>query len=153
MAQLPARRGGQATTLVYPFREFEDIYDRMGQLINVAFGDLAGSGGRGLPWSPLADISETEDAYLVEVEVPGLNKDDINIEIQDRELIITGEISESEHGRPRRKARPTGRFEYRAQLPGDIDQEKVSARLADGVLTVTLPKSEAAKPRHIEVTA
>ncbi len=153
MAQLPARRGGPGTTAVSPFREFEDIYDRMGQLINFAFGDLPGNGGRGLPWSPLADISETDDAYLVEVDVPGLRKEDINIQIQDRELIITGEISESEKGRARRKTRRTGRFEFRAQLPSDINQEKVGAHLTDGVLTVTVPKSEAAKPRHVEVTA
>jgi HSP20 family protein len=153
MAQLPARRSGRTTALVSPFREFEDIYDRMGQLISAAFGDLPGDVGRGLPWAPLADISETDDAYMVEVEVPGLRKDDINIQIQDRELVVTGEISESEQGRLRKKTRRTGRFEFRAQLPGDINQEKVSAHLADGVLTITLPKSEAAKPRHIEVTA
>ena len=63
MAALPVRRGGRNTSLVNPTREFEDIYDRMGQLMNFAFGDMARVE---MPWVPLADLSETEDAYVVE---------------------------------------------------------------------------------------
>jgi HSP20 family protein len=152
MAILPARRGGQNLTLIDPSREFEDIYNRMGQLVNMAFGDL----GTGLladaPWSPLADVSETDDSYLVHVELPGVRKDQVDVQLQDRELVISGEIKEEqEDGKRRRSSRRTGRFEYRAVLPGDIKPDQVSAQLADGVLTVTVPKSETAKPRRIEV--
>ena len=157
MAQLPARRR-QSRALMNPFQEFEDIYDRMGQLMNAAFGGLGFDGGsRGMsaiPWSPLADISENDDAYVLEIELPGVRREDIDIQMQDRELAITGEVKESEQeGQQRRKGRRTGRFEYRAMLPSDVDAERVSARLADGVLKVTVPKSEKAKPRHIEVSA
>jgi len=69
----------------------------------------------------------------------------------DRELVISGEIKEQENGKRRRSSRRTGRFEYRTVLPGDVKPDAVSAGLADGVLTVTVPKSEAAKPRQIEV--
>lgn len=72
MAALPARRSGQNLTLVDPSREFEDIYSRMGQLVNLAFGNTFG-GNLGLaeaPWVPMADVSETDDAYQVHVEVP-----------------------------------------------------------------------------------
>ena len=152
MAMLPVRRSsGRSLTVVNPSREFEDIYDRMGQLMNLAFG-LAPVGVAEGPWIPLADVSETDDAYVVEVDLPGANRDQIDIQVQDRELVITGEIPESEQeGRRHRRSRRTGRFEFHTYLPGDVNADSVNAQLSDGVLTVTIPKSEKAKPRHIEI--
>jgi HSP20 family protein len=96
MAMLPVRRSsGRNLTVVNPTREFEDIYDRMGQLMNLAFGLTPVDVAEG-PWIPLADVSETDDAYVVEVDLPGVNRDRIDIQLQDRELVITGEIPESE---------------------------------------------------------
>ena len=161
MAALPVRRGGRNTSLVNPSREFEDIYDRMGQLVNFAFGDMARVE---MPWVPLADLSETEDAYVAKVELPGVGKDQIDVQLQDRELVVSGEIPEEEEkqdgqdggqngGRRRRhrSTRRTGRFELRAWLPGDVNADAVQGELSDGVLTLTIPKSEAAKPRKIEI--
>jgi len=127
----------------------------MGQLITMAFGDLPAGQVLNAPWRPLANISETDDGYQVEVELPGVNKDQLNVELNDRELAITGEVAEpkQEDGRRRRRStRRTGRFEFRASLPGDINPEGVSATLSDGVLTVKIPKSEAARPHRVEVT-
>jgi len=155
MAQLPARQSARNVTMIDPSREFEDIYDRMGQLITMAFGDLPAGQVLNAPWRPLANISETDDGYQVEVELPGVNKDQLNVELNDRELAITGEVAEpkQEDGRRRRRStRRTGRFEFRASLPGDINPEGVSATLSDGVLTVKIPKSEAARPHRVEVT-
>ena len=153
MAMLPVRRGsGRNLTVVNPSREFEDIYDRMGQLMNLAFG-LTPIDGADEPWIPLADISETDDAYAVEVDVPGVRKDQVNIQLQDRELVITGEIPEpGQKGLRHRRSRRTGRFEFRTYLPGGVNADGVNAQLSDGVLRVTIPKAEAAKPRHIEVS-
>lgn len=161
MAALPVRRSGRNTSLVNPSREFEDIYDRMGQLMNFAFGDMARVE---MPWVPLADLSETEDAYVAKVELPGVGKDQIDVQLQDRELVVSGEIPEEEEkqdgqdggqngGRRRRhrSTRRTGRFELRAWLPGDVNADAVQGELSDGVLTLTIPKSEAAKPRKIEI--
>ena len=159
MAALPVRRSGRNTSLVNPSREFEDIYDRMGQLMNFAFGDMARVE---MPWVPLADLSETEDAYVAKVELPGVGKDQIDVQLQDRELVVSGEIPEQEQdgqngdqngGRRRRhrSTRRTGRFELRAWLPGDVNADAVQGELSDGVLTLTIPKSEAAKPRKIEI--
>ena len=109
-----------------------------------------------MPWVPLADLSETDDAYVVKVELPGVNKDQVNIQLQDRELVISGEIPEPQQdgngSRRHRSSRRTGRFEFRTYLPGDVNADAVTAQLSDGVLTVTVPKSEAAKPRKIEIT-
>jgi HSP20 family protein len=157
MATLPARRSGQTPTLIDPTREFEDIYDRMGQLMNLAFGGLVPFGGLGraadMPWSPPADVSETDNAYLIHAELPGVHSDEINVEMRDREVVINGEVREqAEGGRRHRSSRRAGRFEYRAYLPGDINPEGVNAQLSDGILTVAVPKSEAAKPHRIEVS-
>jgi HSP20 family protein len=139
-------------TLIDPSREFEDIYDRMGQLVNVALGDLGTAWRADVPWSPSAEVSETDDAYVVAAELPGVTKDQISVRLQDRELVITGEVTDRPRGRRHRSSRRTGRFEYRAILPGDVKPDGVSAQLADGVLTVTVPKSQAARPREIEVS-
>jgi HSP20 family protein len=152
MAMPQVRRSGRRNlTVVNPTREFEDIYDRMGQLMNLAFGLTPVDVAEG-PWIPLADLSETDDAYVVEVDLPGVNRDPVGIQLQDRELVITGEIPESEQkGRLRRRSRRTGRFEFRTYLPGDVNADGVNAQLSDGVLTVTIPKSQEAKPRQIEI--
>jgi HSP20 family protein len=152
MAMLPARRSGQQMTLIDPSREFEDIYSRMGQLVNAAFGDLPLARLAEAPWAPFADVSETDDAYVIRAELPGVNKDQVDVQLQDRELVISGEIQDTEHGKRRRSSRRTGRFEYRTYLPSDINADQVRAELSDGILTVTVPKSEAAKPRKIEIT-
>jgi HSP20 family protein len=117
MAALPPRRSsGQTLPLIDPSREFDDTYSRMGQLLNLAFGE-GGMGLAGAPWAPAADVSETDDAYQVHVELPGVGKDQINVQLQERELLITGEIPEQENGHPRRDSRRTGRFEFRTYLP------------------------------------
>ena len=176
MATLPARRtsrsNGRNLTVVNPTREFEDIYDRMGQLMNLAFGNFMPTVTADLPWVPLGDISETDDAYVVRVDLPGVSRDQIDIQLQDRELIIRGEIPDQQdqgqqgqqqgqgqqgqqqdgNERRHRTQRPTGQFEFHAVLPGDVNPDGVSAQLKDGVLTVSVPKSEAAKPRHIEIS-
>jgi HSP20 family protein len=152
MTMLPARRRGRTFAMADPSSELEAIYARMGQLVNAAFTDLGISQMTDMPWSPPADLTETDDAYLVHVDVPGMRKDQLNVEVSDRELVVTGEIPEQSGGKRHRSSRRTGQFEYRATLPGDIKTDQVKAELADGVLTVTAPKSEAARPSHVEVT-
>lgn len=137
-----------------PLREFDDLHERFTQLVNTVFGTPAVSGrGFGLAWTPLADVSETEDAYLVEVDLPGIGREDIAVETLGSELVITGELRQKERpGELRSQTRRQGRFEYRATLPAQVNTDQISAELGDGVLTVRLPKTEAAKPRRIEVT-
>jgi len=137
-----------------PFTEFEDLYDRMGRLMDTAWGGWGAPGWQAGTWSPLADVTETGDAYIIEADLPGVKRDQVSIEVTGGELVISGETAPREHeGMLRRSTRRQGRFEYRATLPQDVDPDKVSASLADGVLTVTVPKAEAARPRRIEITA
>src|SRR3954454_13310439 len=158
MALLPARRnstlsrpGSQAPARWDPFAEFEDLYQRMGQLIGGTFD--GGWQPAAQSWAPLADLSETEQAWLAEVELPGVAKDDVSVELAGQELVISGEFTDTaRRGRALRRGRRTGRLEYRGLLPGQADPDKVTAALADGVLTVTVPKAETDKPRRIQIT-
>jgi HSP20 family protein len=103
-------------------------------------------------WTPLADVTETDDAYVVEIEVPGVDRKDLTVEAVGGELRVSGEIVEKEKvGWLRHRTRHVGQFAYRTTLPADIDTDDISADLADGVLTVRVPKTEAAKPRRISV--
>jgi len=102
---------------------------------------------------PAADLTETGDAYVAEVDLPGVRKDDISVELAGQELVVGGEYRDSgTDGRALRRTRRTGWFEFRVMLPGKADPDKITAALADGVLTVTVPKAETDKPRRIEVT-
>lgn len=150
---LPARRSGRgAPTIWDPFRELDDLHTRMDRLMQAAFPGF-GETGAAEGWSPLADIEDTDDAYLVELELPGVRKDDISIEATESELDIHGEIKERERaGVVRRHTRHVGQFDYRTSLPANCDTQNISAELADGVLTVRVPKAEKAKPRRIEIT-
>ncbi|MHB6911979.1 Hsp20/alpha crystallin family protein [Streptomyces sp. DB-54] len=131
--------------------EFDDLYERIGRLLESAGGGAA-LGAR-THWAPLADLHETDNAYVIEAELPGVQRDDIDVEIDNRELRISGEHRQCEReGVLRRTTRRTGQFEFRAALPVDVRTDEVTANLTDGVLTVTVPKAEAATPRHIEIT-
>jgi HSP20 family protein len=103
-------------------------------------------------WSPPVDIEEQDDAYVIEAELPGVKREDVNIEVVGNELSITGEIKERERkGVLRRRTRRVGRFEYRVRLPEQVDPEKVEANLDGGILSVRVPKIQRAERRRIEV--
>ena len=106
-----------------------------------------------MPWAPLADVIETDDGYEINAEVPGMRKDQVEVQVQDRELIISGEMKDIDRGRRHRSTRRTGKFEYHTYLPGDIKPDQVKATLSEGVLSVRVPKSDMAKPRKIAVAS
>lgn len=134
-----------------PLREIAQLHQRMNQLFTSMFGDLA-SPATGA-WTPLADVTETDDAYLAEIDVPGVDRKNLTVEVIGTGLRVHGEIVEKEKvGWLRHRTRRVGQFSYHTQLPGDIDPDHISADLTDGVLTVRVPKTEAAKPRRIPVS-
>jgi len=150
---LPVRRPPGPAGRWDPFRELDDLHQRMNQLMSSVFGAPLFDGADGA-WTPLADVSETSDAYIVEIDLPGVKRDDIDIQFSNGVLTISGQIKEKEAaGWQRSRMRRTGRFEYRTTLPQGVDAEKISAELADGVLTVRAPKSETARPRRIPITS
>jgi HSP20 family protein len=150
--QDPSTRG---SALWSPWSEFRELHQQMGNLLAAAFGDGPGDRDRsGLGWLPAADVEETADAYVVELELPGVKRDDVSVEFGGGELIITGEVKERNRvGFLRTRTRPVGRFDYRVSLPAEVEDDRVAASLSDGVLTVRLPKTEQARPRRIPVSS
>jgi HSP20 family protein len=123
----------------------------MDRFLQSAFPAGAEPGAAGA-WAPLADIEDTEDAYLMELELPGVDKGDITVEVIDSEIDVHGEIKERERaGVVRRRTRHIGKFDYRTSLPPNSDTEHISAELTNGVLTVRVPKAEKAAPHRIEI--
>jgi HSP20 family protein len=139
---LQVRRSAAAPSAVEqrdPFREL------MEGVLSTGLGD-------GQIHVPKFDIEETEDAWIVEADIPGVRRKDMNVEVRDGELLVSGEIKERERkGVLRHRTRQTGEFEIRVALPGDVDTQAVDASVEHGVLTVTIPKPERAKPRKIEI--
>ncbi len=109
----------------------------------------------GTGWIPPVDIRETENAFICTADLPGLTKDDIEVTVEDGVLSISGERSlenvDNENSQMRRIERSYGSFRRSFTLPTGVDAGKVEAKFQDGVLNLTLPKAEAAKPRKIEV--
>jgi HSP20 family protein len=106
----------------------------------------------GRPVHPPADVEETDDAYLVDIELPGVRKQDLDIEIAGRRLTVHGDRKEKQRaGILRRRERTVGRLDYEVTLPGNVEEDGIVANLADGVLTVRVPKPESERPRRIAV--
>jgi HSP20 family protein len=125
-----------------PFGEFTQMWNRMNQFLE------AGDGGSE-EWMPAVQTDETDDAYLVRAELPGMKRDDVNVEVMGTELRITGEVHQNGNAKALRHRQ--GKFAYRAGLPSDADPAKINAQLTDGVLTVRLPKAPQAQARKIDV--
>lgn len=147
---MPARRDNELTSW-NPFRELDEIQSRMSRLLESTFGSSSALSGA---WTPPVDIEETDDAFVVEAELPEVKREDISVELNDNELSIHGEIKERERtGILRRQTRRTGQFDYRVTLPGQVDPDSTEASLKDGVLRLTVHKNEGQRRRRIEIAS
>ncbi|MEN3320842.1 MAG: hypothetical protein V7643_4244 [Mycobacterium sp.] len=146
---LPVRRSAGQADNWRPVRGFEDLYAEMDRLVQSVIGSTGGDG----TWIPSADIFETDDAYDIEVELPGVRREDVDVRLNGNELVVTGELKERKReGLFRRRTRRRGEFEFRVTLPGDLRADDVEASLAYGVLRVHVPKAQSGKPSNIQVT-
>jgi HSP20 family protein len=105
-------------------------------------------------WCPAVDVSEFEDRYEVEVEVPGMKKEDIKVSFEDGILRLTGEKKQEEKTDKKnfhRIERSYGSFERAFRIPGEVQADAIKARYDNGVLNISIPKAEEAKPRQIEI--
>jgi HSP20 family protein len=133
-----------------PYREIEDLSDRMDQLVEGLFGMTSASAAGRMPTA--ADIEETDDAFIVDIDVPGVRPEDVRVEIRENELRVSGEIKErARKGLLRRQTRRVGQFEHVVRLPNEVDPDQVEATLHEGVLSVRLGKSRSRQPRRVEV--
>jgi HSP20 family protein len=147
----PARRGGGTLTRYDPFAEFNRLTQQLTQLVDDRWPDTPSLLGRD-GFSPPADVEETDDAYLIELDLPGVDKKDIDVEATGRRLVVQGERKEKERtGMLRRQTRTVGRFRYEVVLPDQVDGDSVEATLEGGVLRLRVPKAKTADRRRIEV--
>lgn len=105
-------------------------------------------------WRPRMDLIETEDAYRLHLDMPGMSREELNISYKDNELVVSGErTSPRTHEDEEfvRVERSFGQFRRSFTLPRTVDAENISATYDNGVLTVTVPKTESVKPRQIEI--
>jgi HSP20 family protein len=126
--------------LVADFRLMDDLFGRMFGNVNRVTGFI-----------PTLDVHETEDEYLVFVDLPGVKSEDVVVELTDRVLTISGSRTPVESGEVRRSERPFGSFVRRLTLPKGVDSDKVEAEYKEGVLELRIPKRAEAKPKKIAI--
>jgi HSP20 family protein len=140
-----------------PSRDFRDISDLQGDMNRVFdsfFGRPSEGGGSERVWAPAVDMYETADEFVVAAELPGLNQKDIHLSITGDMLTIRGERQwnpVAEERGYRQVERWFGQFQRTLPLPIPVQTGKVKAAYRDGVLTVTLPKTEEVKPKEIKI--
>lgn len=137
------------------FGRLSDLRDEIDRLFDSPLSELTRSSQLLSGWSPALDVFEEKDQFVVKAELPGMKKEDIEVSFHDGSLSISGERKEEsrhEDAEAYRTERFFGRFQRAITLPAPVAVDKVKAAYKDGVLTITLPKTEEAKPKHIDVT-
>ncbi|HYZ81522.1 MAG TPA: Hsp20/alpha crystallin family protein [Solirubrobacteraceae bacterium] len=140
-----------------PLREFSTLQNEMNRLFNTVFDappPTGGNGGTLRRWLPAMDLVETDDHFVLRADLPGLSENDVNIEVEDRVLTISGE-RKAEHELSKegyhRVERAFGSFSRSLTLPEGIDADAVEATFDRGVLEVRIPKPAERKPRKVSI--
>lgn len=140
-----------------PWKDFGSLQERINRIFDDTIRTLYPTDGEELEkgtWAPAVDIYETNDSFVVSADLPGLNKDEIQIDLKDNTLTLKGEkkfeekVSKDNYIRVERAY---GSFVRSFTLPQNVDPEKIKAKYKEGVLEITIPKKEEAKPKQIKV--
>ena len=143
------------TTTRRPFEALQSLR-RLNAVLDEAFGGFQNEEGSTITaaWYPACDVFENKDAVKIVAELPGVGPEDVKISLENNLLTIRGEKrqhAEEKNERVHRYERTYGVFERGFSLPSTVDPEKIQAAYSNGVLTVTVPKAERARPREIAV--
>ena len=136
-------------------RPLEDLYREMDSLVHHFFGDEGRESAR-QNFAPSVNVAETEAQYEVTADLPGINPEDVNVELHEGQVTISGkrERENEETGKTfHRVERQYGEFHRTISLPVPVDEQKITASYKDGVLNVVLPKSEKVKPTRIPISS
>jgi len=137
------------------FGRLSDLRDEIDRLFEAPLAELARSSNLLSGWTPALDVYEQKENFILKAELPGMRKEDITVSLHDGSVSISGERkSDTKHedSEVYRTERFFGRFQRTVTLPAPVAADKVKAQYKDGVLTVTLPKTEEAKPKQIDVS-
>jgi HSP20 family protein len=138
-----------------PFRDLMSIQNEMNRLFGRTYGGDVGESTRGA-WTPALDVFETQEKFVITMELPGVSPDDVDISVEDSTLMVRGErkfYSEQQEESFLRIERRFGEFTRSLTLPSTADAESIQASFDQGVLTIEIPKREEAKPRKISIKA
>ena len=136
------------------FGRLTSLRDEIDRLFEAPLAELAHSSQLLSGWSPAFDVYEDKDNFYVRAELPGMKREDIDLSMHNGSLSISGERKNDEQLKEAevyRAERFFGRFQRTITLPAQVAVEKIKAQYKDGILNVTLPKAEEAKPKHIDV--
>lgn len=137
-----------------PFREMEGMLDPYSKSLDWPFRGGRDLNTTGADWAPRADITETDDAFNITAEVPGIKREDVKINIEDHILSISGEKNQEKEEKGEtfhRTERFYGSFNRSFSLPKNVNEDKIEAVFKDGLLTLTIPKTEVKKTKAIEI--
>jgi HSP20 family protein len=135
-------------------REFNKLFNTFNRRFGFDDANLANEEMENAVWAPLTDISENKDQYILKMDLPGVSKEHLKLNFNDGELIISGERKqekEDKDSKYHRIERSYGKYYRSFTLPQTIQADKINAEFKDGQLTVTVPKSEEAKPKELEI--
>ena len=138
-----------------PLQDLMVLQDRMNRLFEDATqrrnqADGAGDEFERADWTPASDIYETESGYLIAIDLQGIDRQALEIDIDDNRLVVKGTRALSE-SKQHRSERPRGKFLRTYSVPGSVEQAKIAAEYKDGVLQVSLPKRTEQKPKKIDI--
>jgi HSP20 family protein len=143
-----------------PARELATIQTEMNRLFNTFFEPSSGTNGSSTTalrrWIPAMDLVETDDDFVLRADLPGVSESDVNIELEDNVLTISGERKAEHEERKEgyyRVERASGAFSRSLTLPEGVDPDRVQANFDRGVLEVRIPKPEQRKPRKVTISA
>lgn len=139
-----------------PFRNVAGLQDEMERMFRDVMGTAQASPTSAGAFAPVLDVEEDTDHFTLHVELPGVKAQDVDITLEENVLTISGERSfynERSTDTFRRIERRFGRFHRAVRLPDRVDVDNVAADFSDGLLTITVPKAEEAKPRRIAINA
>ena len=140
-----------------PLRELGTLQSEMNRLFSTVFDGAGGGGVNGSTmrrWMPAMDLLESGDDFVLKADLPGVSEEDVQIELEDSTLTISGERKPEHHAEGEgysRVERSTGSFSRSLSLPKGVDPEAVTARFDRGVLEVRIPKPAERKPRRISI--
>lgn len=138
-----------------PFDRLTSLRDEIDRLFDLSLPEFGRGNALFSGWNPSVDVYQDKDHVFVKAELPGMKKEDIDISLERGMLLFSGERKHEEEqkgeGGAFRSERFFGRFQRSIALPTEVDGNKVTASYKDGVLTVTLPKAEEVKAKHIDV--
>jgi len=145
----------QRPELAWPgFGRLSSLRDELDRLFESPWTELARTSQLLNGWTPALDVHEDKDNFVIQAELPGMKREEIDVSLHDGALSISGERKAEkkyEEAEIYRTERFFGKFQRTVTLPAPVAADKVKAQYKDGVLTITLPKTEAAKPKQIDV--